>query len=489
MEELELEIESKSKKRPFENSEPQISSKRFMSEVHSVDSGSLLSKLSLSDNDPSVENYDRFIQKNFTKTIVNPFDQIYQLNQQLKIQILSSELGVPMNLNFFALAYKFKAISNNCFSREVFIKGLIPLLDNTEKLVRALNELEDFAHANVEKIFLFAFYLFKDNEHQKLISFPEAVETMCTLIGHLPHTYKFASFLKSQTHYKGINFDQWQMLLLFNKSVKHDYTDYDINDAWPVMIDDFVLYSTRNESKANSDLSSSYSYESDSDLIHSHYFGYSSNKNADNNRSSEYVNNHNNNNYNNNNHSNNNHNDNNHNNNNHNNNNNYNIDNYNHNNNYNDHNNNHNNSYINNNNNSYNNNISNDNNNYSHNNNFYDHNNSHNNSYSNKNNNNINNHYNHSNYNNNNHDNSYNNSICLEEENSDHNNLNTSNHSFGNFTNNLLWSNRYNYNPYNVFLSFNNKFVNEEYGIDLDNLEMELDVNPHVSRVQEINEG
>jgi hypothetical protein len=54
----------------------------------------------------------------------------------------------------------------------VFIKGLIPLLDNTEKLVHALNELDEFANNNIEKIFLFAFYLFKDNEHQKLISFP-----------------------------------------------------------------------------------------------------------------------------------------------------------------------------------------------------------------------------------------------------------------------------------------------------------------------------
>lgn len=128
----------------------------------------------------------RFIQRTFKRTLRNPFEQMYQLNQQLKVQILSSELGVPMNLNFFAFAYKvctlfyeiftlnfqLKAVTGNCFSREVFIQGLIPLLDNTEKLVHALNELDDFANKNIEKIFLFAFYLFKDNEHQKLISFP-----------------------------------------------------------------------------------------------------------------------------------------------------------------------------------------------------------------------------------------------------------------------------------------------------------------------------
>lgn len=134
-EELEIEVEIKSKKRPFEDSgrklkyevfidffsEPQVSSKRFMSEI----AQNLFSKLTISDYHPFENNYERllfhshldsnffrshftfrFIQKNFKRTSSIHSNQISQLNQQLKVQILSSELGVPMNINFFAFAYK-----------------------------------------------------------------------------------------------------------------------------------------------------------------------------------------------------------------------------------------------------------------------------------------------------------------------------------------------------------------------------------------------
>jgi len=214
-----------------------IPSKKFRS-LLSETTESFLSKLTISD--PCSDNYDWFIQKNFQHC--NPMCN-QNTDNFVKIEILCSDLGVPLTLPFFALAFKFKAVMTRCFSRDEFIKGLIPLLvDSTSKLVQALNDVEEFANSNVEKIFLYSFNLLKNNEHQKLLSLSAALHYLGILLGHLPHTMKFINFMRSQNCYKGLNYDQWQMFLLFNKTVALDYSNYDINDAWPVILDDFVQF-------------------------------------------------------------------------------------------------------------------------------------------------------------------------------------------------------------------------------------------------------
>jgi DCN1-like protein 4/5 len=216
-----------------------IPSKKFRS-LLSETTESFLSKLTISD--PCSDNYDWFVQKHFQDC-----NSLYRPNTEnfVKIELLCSDLGVPLTLCFFALAFKFKAVTTRCFSRDEFIKGLIPLLvDSTSKLVQTLNDIEDFAKSNVEKIFLYSFNLLKNNEHQKLLSLPSALHYLDILLGHLPHTTKFINFMRSQNCYKGLNYDQWQMFLLFNKTVTLDYSNYDINDAWPVILDDFVQHET-----------------------------------------------------------------------------------------------------------------------------------------------------------------------------------------------------------------------------------------------------
>jgi len=185
-------------------------------------------------------------------------------NHSLKITRLSADLGVPLSLSFFALAFKFQAVSNCCFSKEEFIKGLKSLLiDSKTKLIEALEQIEDFANSNIEKIFLFSFHLLIENKHQKLISLRDSVETIKILLNGLPHTNDFVNFLLNQQTYKGLNFDQWKMFFLFINIVGPSYQGYDIRDAWPVIIDDFVLHQRSKYSPYHEDIFSNQEEEDD----------------------------------------------------------------------------------------------------------------------------------------------------------------------------------------------------------------------------------
>lgn len=58
------------------------------------------------------------------------------------------------------------------FSRQEFIKGLMPLIDSPWKLQQALGEMEAYGALHFEAIYLFAFKLLKETEFQKLLPIP-----------------------------------------------------------------------------------------------------------------------------------------------------------------------------------------------------------------------------------------------------------------------------------------------------------------------------
>jgi hypothetical protein len=60
-------------------------------------------------------------------------------------------------------------VERNFFSRNEFIKGLMPLIDSPWKLMQALSEIETFAMLNIDAIYTFTFKLLKENEFQKLL--------------------------------------------------------------------------------------------------------------------------------------------------------------------------------------------------------------------------------------------------------------------------------------------------------------------------------
>jgi hypothetical protein len=51
---------------------------------------------------------------------------------------------------------------------------------------------------------------------------------------------RLATFLAEQTAYRGINADQWLGVWEFARSVDAEFSGYDEDGAWPIIIDDFV---------------------------------------------------------------------------------------------------------------------------------------------------------------------------------------------------------------------------------------------------------
>uniref|UniRef100_A0A1B0DH54 Defective in cullin neddylation protein n=2 Tax=Phlebotomus papatasi TaxID=29031 RepID=A0A1B0DH54_PHLPP len=49
----------------------------------------------------------------------------------------------------------------------------------------------------------------------------------------------FAQFVE-QSKYKVINKDQWSNILEFSRTINTDLSNYDVDGAWPVMLDEFV---------------------------------------------------------------------------------------------------------------------------------------------------------------------------------------------------------------------------------------------------------
>lgn len=53
---------------------------------------------------------------------------------------------------------------------------------------------------------------------------------------------EFAEFLEQPKAPRVINKDQWNNIFEFSKTINTDLSNYSIDGAWPVLLDDFVEY-------------------------------------------------------------------------------------------------------------------------------------------------------------------------------------------------------------------------------------------------------
>jgi len=52
----------------------------------------------------------------------------------------------------------------------------------------------------------------------------------------------FAEFLEQPKAPRVINKDQWNNIFEFSRTINNDLSNYSIDGAWPVLLDDFVEY-------------------------------------------------------------------------------------------------------------------------------------------------------------------------------------------------------------------------------------------------------
>ncbi|XP_046425050.1 DCN1-like protein 5 isoform X2 [Neodiprion fabricii] len=153
------------------------------------------------------------------------------------------DIGVePENVVMLVLAYKMNARQMGFFTLSEWMKGLSELqCDSIAKVQQKLEHLRNLlSEAQTFKgIYRYAYDFARDKDQRSMDMETAKVMLQLLLGKHWPLFAQFAQFLE-QSKYKVINKDQWCNILEFSRTISHDLTNYDLDGAWPVMLDEFV---------------------------------------------------------------------------------------------------------------------------------------------------------------------------------------------------------------------------------------------------------
>lgn len=163
------------------------------------------------------------------------------------IEALCSDIEVDhTDVRMLMLAWKMQAEKQGYFTQEEWRKGLKALrVDTIEKLKKALPELEKEVRrtSNFVDFYQYAFRYCLTEEKQKSID----IESICQLLDLVlgfqfrAQVDYFVEYLKTQTDYKVINMDQWMGFYRFCNEISFpDFSNYDPELAWPLILDNFV---------------------------------------------------------------------------------------------------------------------------------------------------------------------------------------------------------------------------------------------------------
>ncbi|KAL5293292.1 DCUN1D5 family protein [Megaselia abdita] len=148
----------------------------------------------------------------------------------------------PENVVMLVLAYKMGAKQMGYFSQYEWLKGLTELqCDTASKVQSKLDYLKQcLDDPNMYKSIYRYAYDFARDKDQRSMDTDTAKAMLQVLLGKQWAMYpEFEQFLNT-SKYKVINKDQWCNILEFSRTINNDVSNYDIDGAWPVMLDEFV---------------------------------------------------------------------------------------------------------------------------------------------------------------------------------------------------------------------------------------------------------
>ncbi|XP_033215182.1 DCN1-like protein 4 isoform X2 [Belonocnema kinseyi] len=153
------------------------------------------------------------------------------------------DIGVePENVVMLVLAYKMNARQMGFFTMNEWLKGLSELhCDSINKVQHKLETLRNILNDphTFKGIYRYAYDFARDKDQRSMDMETARVMLQLLLGKHWPLFSQFAQFL-DQSKYKVINKDQWCNILEFSRTISHDLSNYDLDGAWPVMLDEFV---------------------------------------------------------------------------------------------------------------------------------------------------------------------------------------------------------------------------------------------------------
>nr|KAJ3399664.1 DCN1-like protein 1 [Polyrhizophydium stewartii] len=130
------------------------------------------------------------------------------------------------------------------FSRKGWLAGWTELqCDNLPAMKAAVARMRDELNDpdSAKKIYLFTFNFAKQS-NQKTLSLESAIAFWDLLLaGKYTHLDLWKQFLE-ETHGKSITKDTWALFWDFVETAKDDFSNHDDDGAWPLLIDNFVVY-------------------------------------------------------------------------------------------------------------------------------------------------------------------------------------------------------------------------------------------------------
>jgi len=159
-----------------------------------------------------------------------------------------SDLDVdPADVIMLIIAYHLNAQRMGYFTKDEFVKGLTKMsVDSIAKLKAQFSALREELNdgTKFKEIYRFSFNFGKEPD-QKIIELQMGIGILEVVMGDKPHAKTYVKFLREQTTYKALNLDQWLNFLDFSRSIKQDFSNYDENSAWPVILDEYAAWSKK----------------------------------------------------------------------------------------------------------------------------------------------------------------------------------------------------------------------------------------------------
>ena len=137
-------------------------------------------------------------------------------------------------------------------SKEEFMRGMEEMgCDTIGKLKKLISKLRtEITNPKVYKDFYNFCFMFAKERDTKVLGQEMAIGMWNLLLAdkftNLP---LWITFLESREKKWPISKDTWTLLLDFFRQTKDDFSDYDEDGAWPVLIDDFVEWALANKGK------------------------------------------------------------------------------------------------------------------------------------------------------------------------------------------------------------------------------------------------
>eukprot|EP01134_Creolimax_fragrantissima_P008414 CFRG8414T1 len=151
----------------------------------------------------------------------------------------------PESISMLILAWQCAARTMGYFTKEEWIKGARSLnCDSIPKLRVAIPRLPNLirTQADYKELYSYAFEFSKADRQKNILI--DTAKAMLKLLFDDRWTSidDFIMYLE-QSSYQVINRDQWMNVLEFSHTVNQDFTNYDVDGAWPVMLDEYVAWS------------------------------------------------------------------------------------------------------------------------------------------------------------------------------------------------------------------------------------------------------